>query len=130
MLSNAHSASALKAEWEADPLDQHIVASVQMRLRNCRRWNPKKPKAVQVRAKSLGNMFGGARQSFREHLAEGRAAVASWQVDFEKQGQVNHVQLRLLGLVTRRVASDSLCRLMHRLDQPNVCDKFAAMLLK
>ena len=65
LLGNALSASAMKAEWEAHPLDPYIVASVQMRLRNCFRWNPKTPKYVQVGARSLGNMFGGGRQSCR-----------------------------------------------------------------
>ena len=70
-------------------------------------------------------MFGGGRQSFREHLAEGRAAVASWQVDLKKEGLTmescgkgkpsylnrlfNYVQFTLLGLVKRRVAFDCVC---------------------
>ena len=41
---------------------------------------PRTPKDWQVWAKSLGHMVGGGRQSFREHLAEGRAAVASEKV--------------------------------------------------
>ena len=77
LLSNALAASPLNAEWDAKTLDQKIVASVEMRLRNCFRWNPKTPKDVQVWAKNLGNMFGGGRQSFREHLAEG---APLWQV--------------------------------------------------
>ena len=31
-------------------------------------------------------MFGDGRQSCRDHLAEGRAAAVSWQVDFKKEG--------------------------------------------
>ena len=44
------------------------------------------PEDVQVWARSLGNMFGGGRQSFLEHVARSRATVASWQVDFKKEG--------------------------------------------
>ena len=64
-------------EHVEEVLDQYVVASVQMRLKNCFKWNPKAPKDVQVWARSLGDMFGGGRQSIREHRAEGRAAVAS-----------------------------------------------------
>ena len=82
-------------------------------------------------------MFGGRRHSFREHFAEGRAAVASWQVDFEKgltkeicgkgrvlipQSSFHHVQLKFCGLVKRKVALDNLCGLMHQLEQLDVYD--------
>ena len=86
VISNARSASALKPEWEAHSLDQHMVASVQVRLKNCFRWNSKTAVDMQVWAKSLGNTFRAGLQSFREHLAEGGAAVASWQVFFKKEG--------------------------------------------
>ena len=77
-------------------------------------------------------MSGGGRPSFRGQLAEGRAAVASWQVDFKKgltKGELregefsyhnrrfNHVQLKFLGLAKRRVALDGMNGLMHQLDQ-------------
>ena len=50
---NAHSASALRADWEADPLDQ-TYRRVQTRLRNCFRRYWKTPKDG---PRSLGNMF-------------------------------------------------------------------------
>ena len=112
LLSNSRSASALNAEWEAHALDQYIVASAVMMLRTCVKWNPRTPKDVQVWCQTLGNMFGGGRQSFREHLAEGHAAAASCQVDFKKKSlakescgkgwcsyhnrRFNHVQLQFL----------------------------------
>ena len=80
LLSNAHSASALKAEWEEISWDQKIVASVQMRLRNCIRWNPKTPKDVQVWAKSLGNMFRGGRQCGSRSESTWRKGAPPWQV--------------------------------------------------
>ena len=103
-----------------------------MRLRTCFRWNPK----------TRGHMFRGERRSFREHLTESRAAVATWQVDFKKghtkecrkgkfschTRRFNHVQLAFPGLVKRGDSFDRMCELMHQLDQLNVCDKFAAML--
>ena len=61
----------MMAALEANPLDQCIVASVQMSLRSCFMWNPKAPKDVQLWAKGHCNMVGGERLSFREHLAEG-----------------------------------------------------------
>ena len=85
LLSNARSASSLNAEWEAHALDQYIVASAVMMLRTFVKWNPRTPKDVQVWCQTLGNIFGGGRQSFREHLAEGHAAAASCQVDFKKK---------------------------------------------
>ena len=54
-----------------------------MKLRNCFKW--KTLKDVQILEKNLGNMFGDGRQSIREHLADGRAAMASWQVDFNTE---------------------------------------------
>ena len=69
-------------------------------------------------------------QDHREHTrsAEGRAVLASWEVDVKKdrfQGgefreerviiRLHHVQLESLGLVQRRVVFDSLCGLMHQL---------------
>ena len=126
LLSNDHSASAVKAEWEASPLDQYIVASVQMRLRNCCMWNPKTPEDMQVWAKSLGTTFGGRRQ-FREHLVEGRAAVARWQVDFKSSQrraagrESSHTPI----VVSTMCSSSSLAwstqsciRLLVRLDAP------------
>ena len=93
-------------------------------------------------AKSLGNMFGSGRQSFREHLAEGRAAVASWQVDLKKEGLPKEscekgeptigistmCNSSSLVLAQRNDAFDSVCWLMQQLDQLNVRDTFAAML--
>ena len=115
-----------------------------MKLRNCFRWKPTTPKDVQLWAKTLANMFGGGRQSFREHLAESLAAVTSGQVDVKKEGlamescgkgdlsyhnrRFNCVQLKLCGLVERRAALDSLSRSVHQLDQLTVNGKFEVTL--
>ena len=89
-------------------------------------------------------MFGGGRQSFREHLGESLAAVTSWQVDFKTEGLVmescgkgdlsyhnrrfNCVQLKFCGLVERRAALDSFSRLVHQLDQLTVNGRFEVTL--
>ena len=143
LLNNPHSAQALTAPREANPLDQCPVASVALGLRSCFGWKPKKSNDMQVWAKTLCNTFGGGQQSFREHLAEGRAAVASWQIGFERcltkescgKGEFSyrnrrfkHVHLKAPSLVKRRVAFDSMYCLLHQLHQLNICGKFAAML--